>query len=85
MTKFEVSLDFMEEIMARPLSSDWRNKSIFLPLTDSEIDANMIRVEGDCICDECGLEYYKHPHISNITYENYPFLNYICNGVIAKL
>jgi len=38
------------------------------------------RASGECVCEDCGEIYYKHPVDGR-----YPFLNVLCNGDRVKL
>ena len=42
---------------------------------------NAARADGRCVCDHCGLDYFRHPEID----ENCPTLVIVCDGRILKL
>lgn len=63
------------------VDDDWERD-----LTDREISLRMHRVSGECICDICGHEYWKHPMETRILgFEDLPFLHRMCNGWFGKL
>lgn len=44
------------------------------------------RACGQCICDVCGKEYFKHPFdFWELSYTGEPFLHVLCNGDRVKL
>jgi len=44
-----------------------------------------IRASGDCICEICGKEYWRHPFSEHLSYNDEPFLNKLCDGTLVKL
>ncbi len=45
-----------------------------------------IRCSGECICDGCGQEFFKHPfEWRKVGFGNVPFLNILCDGTLVKL
>lgn len=48
--------------------------------------ANWYRASGDCVCEECGKQYYEHPlDQKELSYDNSPFMHILCNGDLVKL
>jgi len=45
------------------------------------------RSSGDCICEICGKNYYRHKSYepSGKTNDGVPWLNELCNGDLVKL
>lgn len=66
-----------------------KGKLIHVDLTNEEIDRQMIRASGECICEECGEPYRKHPYIDNVMDESgdrlQPFIHRVCDGLLVKL
>lgn len=64
------------------VDDDWERE-----LTDREVGLRMHRVSGECICDICGNEYWKHPMETRIPsgVDDRPFLHRLCNGWFGKL
>jgi len=45
-----------------------------------------VRVSGNAVCDECKMEYWRHPDITSILdFNRDPFLNLACDGRFLKL
>ena len=38
------------------------------------------RCGGDCVCEDCGKTYYRHP-----VCPEFPFLHVLCDGSVVKL
>lgn len=44
------------------------------------------RASGECICEACGKEYWKHPSdMENLGWNDEPFLRVLCNNDRVKL
>lgn len=44
------------------------------------------RVSGQCICETCGLEYWRHPHDTEwLDWRGAPYLRKLCDGRLVKL
>lgn len=44
------------------------------------------RASGDCVCPQCGQDYFSHPMDWRVIgYGDVPFLNILCNGERVKL
>ena len=43
------------------------------------------RASGDCVCEVCGKEYWRHEMATEIVGSDGPFLNRLCNGRLVKL
>lgn len=44
------------------------------------------RASGDCLCPDCGKEYWHHPQAKEfLSWDGYPFLHRLCNGKLVKL
>lgn len=59
--------------------------NLYDPEFDDELQIEEIippwyRTSGQLICEKCGKEYYDHPE-----YEDYKWLNQLCNGDLVKL
>ena len=53
-------------------------------LQDEQVD--FIRASGDCVCEECGNFYRKHPSdMKHLGYDNQPYLRVLCGGQRVKL
>jgi len=46
---------------------------------------NFVRASGDCVCEICGRNYYKHMFTEHRDSNDEPFLNKLCDGRIVKL
>lgn len=50
--------------------------------------ASMVRASGECICEDCGKLYRKHPDFTEpegLSYDGRPFLKVLCDGTLVKL
>ncbi len=55
-------------------------------LCDDDEYIKFYRASGNCICNVCGLTYYKHPHDPDVTdWDGNPWLHVLCNGERVKL
>ena len=55
---------------------------------DNEEEADlrrMFRASGDCICETCGKEYWRHPFSKHRSWQDEPFLHVLCDGSLVKL
>lgn len=44
------------------------------------------RAAGDCLCELCGWEFWRHPLDHwELSYDGHPFLHVLCNGDRVKL
>lgn len=53
-----------------------------------EVDhvVSFVRASGECICDECGDFYRRHPSDKkNLGYDDQPYLRVLCGGQRVKL
>lgn len=62
-----------------------KGKLIHLDVSEDEIARRMVRTSGDAICEVCNKTHREHPYIDDTLFQDYPYLHYICNGIIAKL
>ena len=63
-----------------------KGKLIDAGLTHEELASRFYRASGECICSECGRDYYSHPYASEARdRDDQPYLHIICNGDIVKL
>jgi hypothetical protein len=49
------------------------------------VTSTAIRASGDCICEDCGRTYYKHPFSGHMSWNNEPYLHRLCDGTLVKL
>lgn len=55
-------------------------------LSAKEVSLRFQRVSGECLCEKCGKTYFKHEFEKRVLgWEDRPFLNWLCNGVLGKL
>lgn len=69
----------------RRIRTELKNKLTPHPPYDENKD---YRASGQCICPECGYEYYLHPEDTapeRLSYDGNPFLIILCNGDRVKL
>jgi hypothetical protein len=53
---------------------------------DDEELAHIVRASGDCICESCGWEYWRHPSaMDHLGYDGQPFLRRLCDRTLVKL
>lgn len=64
-----------------------RDMIVHIDKTEDEIARDMVRVNGNCICEWCGFEYRQHKYIDNCLTpeEGHPYLKILCDGTIIKL
>lgn len=56
------------------------------PFYDGHVQERVRRASGDCVCERCGLKYWRHPFEESIIgWMGLPFLHRLCDGSLVKL
>ena len=64
----------------------WMRNPFKFRAAEQTTEVNFYRASGECICDKCGKEYWRHPRDKeNLDFHGEPFLKILCNGDRVKL
>jgi len=48
------------------------------PFYDGHVQARWRRASGDCVCETCGREFWRHPYLDEVDHR-------LCDGTVVHL
>ena len=83
---FEDEDEWIEEFLADQRKYDNVEDDGIRPLDEEEFWKRFHRVNGDVICEQCGLPYRKHPNETRfLDRDGNSMVKRLCNGWFGKL